>query len=448
MEDNVTAETGTGVGDVVKNMGMLFYIINPGKTSHPTVEQCPNYLQQMMPYMGTLIVLEAVVRQLLGHKHNVADSVTSISSGLVMTVLGMLTQGLVISAYIYIHANYRLVNLAWDSPVTWVVAALLIDLGYYWFHRASHEVAVLWAVHQHHHSSEEFNLTTAFRQPWFQGLFQIHELFYLPAALFVPPTHFIIHTQFVFLFQFWIHTELAGDLGPLGLIFNTSSFHQVHHGANRYCLDKNYAGVLIIWDRIFGTFEPLHKDEELVYGLISQPQFFNIIKHQFFYFKILYDKACTTSTWYEWFSAFLQGPGWFPGTPRLGDPEGTPVKPEREKHYSSLSTPGHLYLIIQLLVIFVIHDDLDRLETQMSQSLVLAVMVFIIWTLTSVSLHYDRDPLVTKVEVSRCLLSLAMYRYMGGWQGSTISPVFFTVWITASLAVTLWAAQGKKEKVA
>ena len=101
-----------------------------------------------MPYMGTLIVLEAVVRQLLGHKHNVADSVTSISSGLVMTVLGMLTQGLVISAYIYIHANYRLVNLAWDSPVTWVVAALLIDLGYYWFHRASHEVAVLWAVHQ------------------------------------------------------------------------------------------------------------------------------------------------------------------------------------------------------------------------------------------------------------------------------------------------------------
>ena len=82
------------------------------------------------------------------------------------------------------------------------------------------------------------------------------------------------------------------------------------------------------------------------------------------------------------------------------------------------------------------------------QSLVLAVMVFIIWTLTSVSLHYDRDPLVTKVEVSRCLLSLAMYRYMGGWQGSTISPVFFAVWITASLAVTLWAAHGKKEKVA
>ena len=87
------------------------------------------------------------------------------------------------------------------------------------------------------------------------GLFQLTHWFYLPAALFIPPSQFLVHSQFVFLFQFWIHCELVGDLGPLGLVFNTSTYHQVHHGANRYCLDKNYGGFLSIWDRIFGTFQ-------------------------------------------------------------------------------------------------------------------------------------------------------------------------------------------------
>ena len=138
----------------------------------------------------------------------------------------------------------RLVDLPWDSVWTWVIAALLVDCGYYWFHRASHEIGFLWAVHQviplftrHadspfmilkvHHSSEEFNLTTAFRQPIFQGLFHLTHWFYLPAALVVPPSQFLVHSQFVFLFQFWIHCELIGDIGPLGLILNTSTYHQV-----------------------------------------------------------------------------------------------------------------------------------------------------------------------------------------------------------------------------
>merc|ERR1711910_16542 len=114
-----------------------------------------------------------------------------------------------------------------------------MGLGYYWFHRASHEVGLLWAVHQVHHSSEEFNLTTAFRQPVFQGLFQLTHWFYLPAALVIPPSQFLVHSQFVFLFQFWIHSELIGDIGPLGWIFNTSTYHQVHHGSNRYCLEHS-----------------------------------------------------------------------------------------------------------------------------------------------------------------------------------------------------------------
>ena len=93
-------------------------------------------------------------------------------------------------------------------------------------------------------------------------------------------SHAVIHKELGTLYQFWIHTELVTSLGPLGLILNTASHHKVHHGANRYCLDKNYAGVLIIWDRMFGTFQEEKQDIEVVYGLVDQPQFWNPLKHQ------------------------------------------------------------------------------------------------------------------------------------------------------------------------
>ena len=101
-----------------------------------------------MPYMVTLIVLEAVINWWMGKKHNVADSVTSISSGLIMTMAGIMTHGMMLSIYSYVHEHYRVTDLPWDSAVTWVITAVLVDLGYYWFHRASHEVAFLWSVHQ------------------------------------------------------------------------------------------------------------------------------------------------------------------------------------------------------------------------------------------------------------------------------------------------------------
>lgn len=165
------------VSQVAEEYGKLFYIINPVTSSFSSLAECPDYVQQAMPYMVTLIILEAVVNLWLGKRHNLADSVTSISCGLLMTMVGLITKGSMISIYSWIHHHYRLVDLAWDSVTTWVLAALLVDLGYYWFHRASHEVALLWSVHQVHHSSEEFNLTTAFRQPVFQVSFSFNFIF-------------------------------------------------------------------------------------------------------------------------------------------------------------------------------------------------------------------------------------------------------------------------------
>jgi len=447
--ENVSIST-LSVGDVAEHYGLLFYVINPTKTSFPTMADCPDYLQRAMPYMVTLIVLEAVINLWLGKKHNIADSVTSIASGLIMTMVGMLTKGLMLSIYSYVYEHYRIMELPWDSTLTWIAAAVLVDCGYYWFHRASHEIALLWAVHQVHHSSEEFNLTTAFRQPVFQGLFQLTHWFYLPAALVIPPSQFFVHSQFVFLFQFWIHSELIGDIGPLGWILNTSTYHQVHHGSNRYCIDKNYGGFLSIWDRMFGTFQDLRTDQKTVYGLIDQPQFFNIIKHQFFYFKCIQDKVSANGSWLDQITVWLKGPGWFPGLPRLGDTDGLPEIPQRSIHYTAITGLNHLYLLIQLVGVFIIHDDLSRLYASMSQGLILAVMSFILVTLTSITLHYDQHPLSIPLELTRCAVSLAVYQLMGGWQQGTLSSGVFTTWMLASLGVTLLASVsgGKKKKEA
>jgi len=417
--------------------GRLFYIISPKDTSFAEPTQVPDYVQQAMPYMVTLIIIEALINWLgRGQRHNIADSVTSISCGLAMTMVGLFSKAACLSTYAWVHTHYRLVDLPWSSPWTWVLTAVLVDLGYYWFHRASHEVGVLWAVHQVHHSSEEFNLTTAFRQPFFQGLFQLTHWFYLPAALAVPPSQFLVHSQFVFLFQFWIHSELIGDIGPLGLIFNTSTYHQVHHGSNRYCLDKNYGGFLSIWDRIFGTFQDLRPDEQTVYGLIDQPQFFNLVKHQFFYFPVLLGKV-EGGPWWQKIAVWFLGPGWFPGLPRMGDNNLCPEIPEREKHFTDLPIFAHVYLAVQVAACFVLHDDLSRLYPTMSQGGVLVIMGAILTTLTSVSLHYDHSRMALPLEVLRCSAGLALVILTGGWKAGSLSPTALSVWLGSSLALSL-----------
>ena len=161
MENSNTTEFDISLSE---HFGLLFYIINPWKHSCSSTDLCPDYVGAVTPLITCLILLEALINHFIrGREQNLADSVTSITSGLLMTMAGMLTRFIMIQTYETIHQEYRVTSLAWDSVVTWVVTAVLVDLGYYWFHRASHEVGVLWAVHQVHHSSQHFNLSTALR---------------------------------------------------------------------------------------------------------------------------------------------------------------------------------------------------------------------------------------------------------------------------------------------
>lgn len=174
-------------------------------------------------------------------------------------------------AWVYSHRILDVGNAWW----AWLVLLVAEDFCYYWFHRSHHEVRVLWAAHVNHHSSEHYNLSTALRQALLTPL--TGPIFWAPLALIGYPPWMILTAQaWSLLYQFWLHTESIDRLGPLEWIMNTPSHHRVHHGKNVRYLDRNHAGIFILWDRLFGTFEV--ESEPVVYGLTKDIKTFNLIQ--------------------------------------------------------------------------------------------------------------------------------------------------------------------------
>jgi alkylglycerol monooxygenase len=226
-----------------------------------------------IPIFALLIASEALWSYVrgLGEYEDRKDTWNNIFLGFMSVVFGALFG--IFTAYIYIFfyelAPYKFPPNAWWS---WVVLFFVDDLAYYIFHRVSHESRLFWNFHVVHHSSEQYNLSIAVRQSWFSGI--LHWIFYAPVMLLgFAPWMFALMHGFNLIYQFWIHTKLVNKLGPLEYIFNTPSHHRVHHGVNDEYLDKNYAGVLIIWDRIFGSFTP--ESEAPRYGIIKPLKSYN-----------------------------------------------------------------------------------------------------------------------------------------------------------------------------
>ena len=218
----------------------------------------------------------------------------------------------------------------WDLGTGWLgwsVAIVGWDLSYYWQHRAEHEIRLLWACHVNHHSSQRYNLSTALRQPWTPWT---HLLFYPAWALVgVRPWMIVAAEGFDLIYQFWVHTE-AIDRMPrwFEAIFNTPSHHRVHHGSNNQYLDRNYGGILIVWDRLFGTFRA--EDERVVYGLTKNIDTFNPFRIAFHEYAAIGRDVRATPRWRDRLRILVRGPGWQPegattGEPTSGPPDTVPA---------------------------------------------------------------------------------------------------------------------------
>lgn len=226
------------------------------------------FIAAAIPFFFLLMGIELLVTRGLG-RYRFSDSITNLSCGVGQQVVNAAIAGVLLLPYTLVY-QHRLFTVAPTSTLGWVAAwaAVLfaVDFCYFLFHWASHRVHFLWALHAVHHQSEEYNLSVALRQSWFGTLFA--QVFYLPLALLgVPPALYAAAVAVDTLYQFWIHVRGGPRLGPLEWVLNTPSHHRVHHGQNPRYIDKNYAGILIIFDRLFGTFVP--EDEEPVYGVIE-----------------------------------------------------------------------------------------------------------------------------------------------------------------------------------
>ena len=262
------------------------------------------------------------------------DSLADLACGILSQLSGVFTRLFSIGIYAWVGAHAAVQRWAPGVPAwparapfaasaafpgfgvdagalaAWTAAFLLVDLAYYWSHRLSHEVNLLWAGHVVHHSSEEYNLAVALRQSSLHGLFTW--VFYLPLALMgIPWQVYAACYSLNLLYQFWIHTRAVGRLGAAAeWVLNTPSHHRVHHGRNPKYLDRNHAGVLIVWDRLFGTFQ--REEEEPVYGITKPLRSWNPLWANVHAFADLARDALRAGAWRDRWMLVFGPPGWRP----------------------------------------------------------------------------------------------------------------------------------------
>ncbi|WP_299247447.1 sterol desaturase family protein [uncultured Lacinutrix sp.] len=270
----------------------------------------PNIILFAIPFFVISIALEIYVIIKQFKKYDYKDAITSISMGIGNVLLTFFSKAIVLFCFLYIYNNFRLFTI----PITWWSFILLLfadDFCYYWFHRISHECRLFWASHVVHHSSQRYNLSTALRQTWSGGFYTFIFWIVLPFLGFHPGM-ILLQMSVSLIYQFWIHTETINKLPKwFEAIFNTPSHHRVHHGSNPIYLDRNHAGIFIIWDRLFGTFQAELDTEKVKYGLTANINTHNPIKIAFHeWIAMLKDASMEKVSFINRLKYLIKPPGW------------------------------------------------------------------------------------------------------------------------------------------
>ncbi|KAH9410396.1 hypothetical protein TYRP_010156 [Tyrophagus putrescentiae] len=314
--------------------------------------------------------------------------------------------------YCLVYDHFRLTTFPWDSAGTWLFCAILVDWGFYWAHRLAHEINFIWAIHQGHHNGQDFTFIASIRQALLQPF--TAWISYTPLALIgIPPQVFLTHIQLTEMYMIWIHTETVDSLGPLEYIINTPKHHRVHHGRNRKYIDKNYAGALIIWDKMFGTFEPEDPEEPAIFGLVHPVESYNIFWLQFHSWAAMFQNIYHTKGWRNKLLIPFMGPGWAPGKPRLGYideiPELNHPVPYWEPPTSFLAKA---YCVWHFFVIFLFYEQVSVRNAEFSQWTLLTCTSAILLSMTSIGIILECRSYAAQVELLRCLAFFLVEQYL------------------------------------
>ncbi|MCH8556049.1 MAG: sterol desaturase family protein, partial [Schleiferiaceae bacterium] len=265
-----------------------------------------------MPLFLVLIILEKLYG-VFKKRDSVPldDAMSSIFSGISNVTKDVIGLGFVVLSYEFLVGHLRIFDIP-NTVLAYVIAFVVIDFYGYWSHRWSHQINFFWNKHAIHHSSEEFNLACALRQP-ISSFVNLFTFLLVPAALFGVPAQVIAVTLPIHLFlQFWYHTRHISKLGILEYIFVTPSHHRVHHAINKEYLDKNHSQIFIVWDKWFGTFQEELPDVPPVYGITRPANTWNPIKINFQHLKLLMEDAWRASSWKDKLRIWFMPTGWRP----------------------------------------------------------------------------------------------------------------------------------------
>jgi len=268
-----------------------------------------NVYAYIIPIVLILLIAEIIVSILTRNGHySFQDTVTNIGTG-----IGNQCVNLAVAFFVYQFYGWLYQFAPWQVPITWYtlfILLLLQDFIFYWFHRAGHTINVFWAAHMPHHSSEELNLSVGIRASFTQRLFQFLFFDWVLVLIGFSPEAVYAMAAVHLIIAYWHHTQLIKKLGWFEKYFVTPSHHRVHHGVNPQYIDKNYSEFLIVWDKIFGTFE--EEVEEVCYGITHPPRTWDPIYINFQYWKQLWDDAVAAPYWWDKIRLWFMPLGWRP----------------------------------------------------------------------------------------------------------------------------------------
>lgn len=300
-----------------------------------------------IPIFFLLIFIEYIVsKHQQKEVYRLNDTLANLNIGIGNQVVSVLTKGFIFGIIYWVYANWSFFQIPTNIG-TILLCFILFDFIYYWAHRWGHEVNFFWGAHVVHHQSEEYNLSVALRQPWFHHL--ISFFLFLPLPLFgFNPLLIGGISLFLTLYQFWIHTQTIKRMPSIiEYLFNTPAHHRVHHAVNPQYIDKNHGAVLIIWDRIFGTYA--EEVDEQTYGTTTQFETFSPVRANFDHYMYMF-KLMKSLSWKNRLRLFFAKPGWSPNGKSIEE-QATAVDLQREKYNPKVSLGFSVYASLQFILV-------------------------------------------------------------------------------------------------
>ena len=361
-----------------------------------------------VPFFFVLIAVELLVDRWRGMRtYRLADTISSLSAGVLSTTTGLLTKGVGLITYALALKYLALLQLPDNSLWVWLFAFVLYDFCYYWHHRLGHERNVLWAAHSVHHQSEDYNLSTALRQT--STGFVFGWVFYLPmAVLGVPLLVFVTVATVNLLYQFWVHTRHVPKLGWFEWLFVTPSNHRAHHAQNALYMDRNYGGVFIVWDRLFGTFQEEDDAEPVIFGVTTPLQSWNPLWANWQFYGQLLADAQRTERWRDKLRIWFMPTGWRPADVAAKYPINKPDLSRFVKFEVPLARRQQVYIAAQFAVYLALGSYLLNLGETLSPQALMLGWGYMALGLFVLGAGLENRPWALKLEWLRLALNLPL----------------------------------------